>query len=173
MRKQVIISLALLSILAAGFGCTKEEPVATTTSTVPAAAQDATTPAADSSASLGMTIADVGAKLTAAGLTFTEKDESADAKALTSGAAVTTSTKFKVVGGKGSVRVTVMALNDVSKSASIKSDVEAQWAVVKSISSKMNMEFIDVGAENLLVALSFENGDEETSAKAKSAVEKK
>ncbi len=169
MRKQAIISLVILSILAAGFGCAKEEPAvapATTSSTTPA-----TAPAATETS--GMTIGDVGAKLTTAGLTFTEKDESEDAKALPSGSAVTMSTKFKVAGGKGTVRVTVIALSDVSKSANVKSDVEAQWAAVKKISSKMNMQFVDVGAENVLVALTYENDDEETAGKAKLAIMKK
>ncbi len=172
MRKQAVISLAILSILAAGFGCAKEAPVAVSPTPAPAVTQDATPAPVVTPVASGMTVADIGAKLTSAGLTFTEKDETEDAKALASGSAVTVSTKFKVVGGKGTVRVTVMALNDVSKSGSIKSDVEAQWAAVKKISSKMNMQFVDVGAANVLVALSYENGDEETAAKAKLAVAK-
>ncbi|MFA7277976.1 MAG: hypothetical protein WC101_03245 [Candidatus Gracilibacteria bacterium] len=180
MRKQVIISLTLLTIISAS-GCGNlgekgevreegsESKGGISTSVAPV------TPAPSTlQATVGtMTPANIGEKLLAAGFPYTTKDETSDLAGIASKAATGTATKYKIKGTAGNIDVTVITITNPAKVNDVKKDIEAQWAVVKKISTTANMEFIDVGAENLLVTFSYKTGDKEQAMTVKSAIAKK
>ncbi len=165
MHKNTAISLALLSILTIGAGCSKDETPTTSATNEPAITQ--TTP------SESLTATDVATKLTTAGLTFTTKDETSDIMALPSKDAATKATKYKIKGTAGNVDITIIELSKPEKAGDVKKDISAQWDVVKKISPTMNMEFVDIGSTNLLATLSYRTDDKALGAQVKSAVEKK
>lgn len=176
MRKHVLVSLALLGTLAISAGCGTSPAVPNPeTNPVPdAQSSDTTAPALTASTTTTtMTATDIGAKLTAAGLTFTIKDETSDIMALPSKDAATKATKHKIKGTAGNVDVTVIELSQPTKVEDVKGDISAQWDVVKKISATMNMEFVDVGSADLLVTLSYKTDDKTLAMKAKSAIAKK
>lgn len=131
------------------------------------------TPAVSDTAASKVTTASIGAELTAAGITFTTKDETAKGQKLKSADAVGTGTRYKIAGGKENIDITVLELKKPEKAADVKKEIEGQWAVAKVISPTLNLNFIDVGNPNLIVTLAYNTPDKSVAMKAGSVIEKK
>lgn len=165
MQRNVALTLTLTALLALGAGCNKEE--VTTTSTMNQST--ATTPVASSDST---TAASIEAKLTAAGFATTTKDETEDLMALPSKGEASKATRYRIKGAQGNIDVTVIELTQAGKSEGLTKDINAQWAILKTVSTTTNVEFVDVGSTNMLVTLSYKTADKDLGMKVKGAIAK-
>ncbi len=170
MRKNLLTPVLCASaivgtLVLSGCGSNAVTPVVTNTPVV-------TTPATPVLSA--MTGADVGAKLTAGGFTFTAEDQASKIAKLTSKDAISKGTKFKIKGTDGNnIDITVLELSKPEKAGEIKKEIDSQFVVVKQISPTMNTGFIDVGAENLFTIFSYRTADKDLAMKIISSVSKK
>lgn len=117
---------------------------------------------------------DIGAKLKAGGITFTSEDQLSKVIRLTTKDAVSKGTKYKIKGSDGNnVDITVLELSKPEQMAAVKKEIEGQLVVVKQISPTMNAEFIDGGAKNLLIILTYRTADKAIATKATLAMAQK
>ncbi|MCX6734230.1 MAG: hypothetical protein NTX63_05500 [Candidatus Peregrinibacteria bacterium] len=170
MRKNLLtpvlcVSAIVGTLILSGCGNSAVTPVVTTTP----AATTQTAPATSV-----MTGADIGTRLTAGGFTFTVEDQATKIAKLMTKDTVSKGTKFKMKGTDGNnVDVTVLELSKPEKISDLKKEIDAQFAIVKQISPTMNTGFIDVGAENLLVMISYRTADKDLATKVTTSIAKK
>lgn len=162
----VLCATAIIGTLVlSGCGNSTVTPVVTTAPTATTQATPATS---------AMTGADIGTKLTAGGFTFTAEDQATKIAKLMTKDAVSKGTKFKMKGTDGNnVDVTVLELSKPEKMSDLQKEIDAQFAIVKQISPTMNTGFIDVGAENLLVMISYRTADKDLATKVTASIAKK
>ncbi len=172
MRKQSLVSLALLGTLAIAAGCgnsTTSTPNPDTTP-VPDAQSSATTAPATSqpAATTAITAADIEAKLTAAGFKFTTKDKTAAATGLAHGASVSKSTEFKVTVPNDTVILTVVELKDPAQKIAVTSDVQMQFIAAQDAGYKAVLG--DMGSDSVVVGVIYKEAVEKDAWKVEDAI---
>ena len=166
MKKMFLGLLASSALIFAGAGCS-----ASVGSTTPAPAAGKAAPAvaapaapAPAAAVTSDAISAIRAKLTAAGLTFTEKSLMSDVAKMQTKDSIADGMKFSFSDGQGSTRLVVVTANDASKSAEIKAEMEKQYATIQSIDQKIRFVWLTVDATHVVTAY-YKLGDEDTAGK--------
>lgn len=165
MTKQVHVIAAVSLLLLLGAGCGKQAVQTTPEKAVPVAAEEqVATPTSDAFMSF------VRGSLAGAGITsYTESDEAGDVAKMSTKDAIVRATKFKFSEGSGSVRLLVIAVKDAGAFASVKAEVEAQYAGLQKLSSSARINWLAGDATHVAV-VNFKAGDEAAAEKIVSAL---
>lgn len=160
MNKMFTGSSILLSLMLVGAGCSASQQVAVTPGALVPAQQAAET---------GLSLEGLRAKLSAAGLAFTESDQAGDVAKMKSSASISNATKFKFSEGNGSVRLLVITAKDSAQLAVVKAEVEAQYATLQTLSTSVRIQWLPGDATHML-AVNFKAGDEAAAQKLADAL---
>lgn len=148
MRKQILASLAGALFLV-GAGCSNAvpaQPVAQAPVQAMPVAQAPAEPASDAHLSF------IRGSLAAANLTAYKEEAESDAAEMKSASSISAATKFKFSGGKGSVRLLVVAVKSPAELAAVTAEIKQQYETLQKLSSSARIAWLAGDATHAVVS---------------------
>lgn len=149
MRKQILASLAGALFLV-GAGCSNAATPAAPAAQAPVQAVPVAQAPAEPTSDAHLSF--IRGSLAAANLTAYKEEVESDAAEMKSAASISAATKFKFSGGKGSVRLLVVAAKSPAELAAVTAEIKQQYETLQKLSSSARIAWLAGDATHAVVS---------------------